>query len=78
MARFPLLVIALAGSVALSVGALAADSATSQVGVIDSRLSVIASAAAPLLEARSGHAAESVDVFNLDTATAIGTLIMFR
>ena len=55
-----------------------ADSATSQPGVIDSRLRTSGSAAAPLLEARSGHAAESVDVFNLDTATSIGTLIMFR
>ncbi len=58
--------------------ASAADSATSQPGVIDSRLRTSGSAAAPLLEARSGHAAESVDVFNLDTATSIGTLIMFR
>ena len=58
--------------------ASAADSATSQPGVIDSRLRASGSAAAPLLEARSGHAAESVDVFNLDTATTIGTLIMFR
>ena len=58
--------------------ASAADSATSQPGVIDSRLRASGSAAAPLLEARSGHAAESVDVFNLDTATSIGTLIMFR
>ncbi len=59
-------------------GAFAADSATSQQGVIDSRLRASGSAAAPLLEARSGHAAESVDVFNLDTATSIGTLLMFR
>ena len=58
--------------------ASAADSATSQTGMIDSRLRSSGSAAAPLLEARSGHAAESVDVFNLDTATSIGTLIMFR
>ena len=58
--------------------ASAADSATSQPGVIDSRLRTSGSAAAPQLEARSGHAAESVDVFNLDTATSIGTLIMFR
>ena len=58
--------------------ASAADSATSQPGVIDSRLRTSGSAAAPLLEARSDHAAESVDVFNLDTATSIGTLIMFR
>ena len=58
--------------------ASAADSATSQPGVIDSRLRTSGSAAAPLLEARSGQTAESVDVFNLDTATSIGTLIMFR
>jgi hypothetical protein len=31
-----------------------------------------------LLEARSGQADTSVDTFNIDTATAIGTLIMFR
>jgi len=34
-----------------------ADSATSQPGVIDSRLRTSGSAAAPLMEARSGHAA---------------------
>ena len=66
------------GAVAAFSSAFAADSATSAVGVIDSRLRTSGSAAAPLLEARSGHAAESVDVFNLDTATSIGTLIMFR
>ena len=65
------------GAVAM-LGAFGADSATSQPGVIDSRLRTSGNAAAPLLEARSGHAAESVDVFNLDTATSIGTLIMFR
>ena len=58
--------------------AFAADSATSPVGVIDSRLRASGSAAAPLLEARSGQADTSVDTFNIDTATAIGTLIMFR
>ena len=58
--------------------ASASDSATSPISVIDSRLRTSGSAAAPQLEARSGHAAESVDVFNLDTATSIGTLIMFR
>ena len=68
--------LAVAASATLPV--LGADSATSQPGVIDSRLRTSGSAAAPLLEARSGHAAESVDVFNLDTATSIGTLIMFR
>ena len=78
MSRFPLFVVALAGAAAAFGPAYAADSATSPVGVIDSRLRTSGSAAAPLLEARSGHAAESVDVFNLDTATAIGTLIMFR
>ena len=78
MSRFPLFVVALAGAVAAFSPAYAADSATSPVGVIDSRLRASGSAAAPLLEARSGHAAESVDVFNLDTATSIGTLIMFR
>ena len=78
MSRFPYFVVALAGAVAAFGPAYAADSATSQPGVIDSRLRASGSAAAPLLEARSGHAAESVDVFNLDTATSIGTLIMFR
>ena len=59
--------------------AVAADSATSQPGVIDSRLRARGRAAAtPVLDARSGQAAASVDVFNLDTATSIGTLIMFR
>ena len=78
MSRFPYFVVALAGVVVAFSSAFAADSATSQPGVIDSRLRASGSAAAPLLEARSGHAAESVDVFNLDTATTIGTLIMFR
>ena len=78
MSRFPYFVVALADVVAAFSSAFAADSATSQPGVIDSRLRTSGSAAAPLLEARSGHAAESVDVFNLDTATSIGTLIMFR
>ena len=78
MARFPYFAAALAGAVAAFGATFAADSATSQPGVIDSRLRTSGSAAAPLLEARSGHAAESVDVFNLDTATSIGTLIMFR
>ena len=78
MSRFPYFAVALAGAVAAFGATFAADSATSQTGVIDSRLRASGSAAAPLLEARSGHAAESVDVFNLDTATSIGTLIMFR
>ena len=78
MSRFPYFAVALAGAVAAFGATFAADSATSQPGVIDSRLRTSGSAAAPLLEARSGHAAESVDVFNLDTATSIGTLIMFR
>ena len=78
MSRFPYFAVALAGAVAAFSTTFAADSATSQPGVIDSRLRTSGSAAAPLLEARSGHAAESVDVFNLDTATTIGTLIMFR
>ena len=78
MSRFPYFVIALAGAVVAFSSMFAADSATSQPGVIDSRVRTSGSAAAPLLEARSGHAAESVDVFNLDTATSIGTLIMFR
>ena len=69
--------LAVMGAVVM-LGAFGADSATSQPGVIDSRLRTSGSAAAPLLEARSGHAAESVDVFNIDTATSIGTLIMFR
>ena len=78
MSRFPYFAVALAGVVAAFSSAFAADSATSQPGVIDSRLRASGSAAAPLLEARSGQAAESVDVFNIDTATTIGTLIMFR
>ena len=78
MSRFPYFAVALAGAVAAFSTTFAADSATSQPGVIDSRLRTRGSAAAPLLEARSGHAAESVDMFNLDTATTIGTLIMFR
>ena len=78
MSRFPLFVVALAGAAVAFSSAFAADSATSPVGVIDSRLRTSGSAAAPLLEARSGQAAESVDVFNIDTATTIGTLIMFR
>ena len=78
MSRFPYFVVAVAGAVVAFGATFAADSATSQPGVIDSRLRTSGSAAAPLLEARSGHAAESVDVFNLDTATSIGTLIMFR
>ena len=78
MSRFTLFVVVLVGAVVAFSSAFAADSATSAVGVIDSRLRTSGSAAAPLLEARSGHAAESVDVFNLDTATTIGTLIMFR
>ena len=69
--------LAVMGAVAM-LGAFGADSATSQPGVIDSRLRASGSAVATLLESRSGHAAESVDVFNLDTATTIGTLIMFR
>ena len=78
MSRFPYFVVALAGVVVAFSSAFAADSVTSQPGVIDSRLRTSGSAAATLLEAQSGHAAESVDVFNLDTATTIGTLIMFR
>ena len=78
MSRFPYFVVAVAGAVVAFGATFAADSATSQPGVIDSRLRTSGSAAAPLLEARSGHAAESVDVFNIDTATSIGTLIMFR
>ena len=78
MLRSPYFVVALAGAVAAFGATFADDSARSQPGVIDSRLRTSGNAAAPLLEARSGHAAESVDVFNLDTATSIGTLIMFR
>ena len=70
--------LAVMGAVAM-LGAFGADSATSQPGVIDSRLRARGRAAAtPVLDARSGQAAASVDVFNLDTATTIGTLIMFR
>ena len=72
---------AVMGAVAMLavLGAFCADSATSQPGVIDSRLRARGRAAAtPVLDARSGQAAASVDVFNIDTATSIGTLIMFR
>ena len=70
--------LAVMGAVAM-LGAFGADSATSQPGVIDSRLRARGRAAAtPVLDARSGQAAASVDVFNIDTATSIGTLIMFR
>lgn len=70
--------LAVMGAVAM-LGAFGADSATSQPGVIDSRLCTRGRAAAtPVLDARSGQAAASVDVFNIDTATSIGTLIMFR
>ena len=58
--------------------AASAGSATSQPGVIDSRLRARGSAAAPLVEARSGHAAASDETLIVDTATSIGTLIMFR
>ena len=78
MARFPYFAVALAGAVAAFGATFAADSATSQPGVIDSRLRTSGSAAAPLLEARSGHDSVSEETFTLDTATAIGTLIMFR
>ena len=70
--------IACLACVVMLCSAFAADSATSQAGVIDSRLRTSGSAAAPLLEARSGQTDTSVDTFNIDTATAIGTLIMFR
>ena len=70
--------LAVMGAVAM-LGAFGADSATSQPGVLDSRLRAHGRAAAiPVLDARSGQAADSVDVFNIDTATSIGTLIMFR
>ena len=79
MSRFPYFAVALAGAVAAFSTTFAADSATSQPGVIDSRLRTSGRAVAtPVLDARSGQAAASVDVFNLDTATSIGTLIMFR
>ncbi len=70
-----------AGVVGLSaaLGAVAADSATSQPGVLDSRLRASgSSASAPLVEARSGHAASPDETLVIDTATSIGTLIMFR
>ena len=68
------------GAVAMLVvlGAFGADSATSQPGVIDSRLRTSGSAAAHLMEARSGHAAAPDETLVIDTATSIGTLIMFR
>lgn len=69
-------VAAVAASATLPV--LGVDSATSQPGVIDSRLRTSGSAAAPLVEARSGHAAASDETLVIDTATSIGTLIMFR
>ena len=70
--------LAVMGAVAM-LGAFGADSATSQPGVLDSRLRAHGRAAAtPVLDARSGQASASVDVFNIDTATSIGTLIMFR
>ena len=60
-------------------GTFGADSATSQPGVIDSRLRASgSSASAPLVEARSGHAASPDETLVIDTATSIGTLIMFR
>ena len=78
MARWSRPVVALAGVIIGASWAVAADSATSQAGVIDSRLRTSGSAAAPLLEARSGLDSASEETFILDTATAIGTLIMFR
>jgi len=78
MERWSRPVVALAGIIIGASWAFAADSATSQAGVIDSRLRTSGSAAAPLLEARSGQADTSADTFNIDTATAIGTLILFR
>ncbi len=78
MLRFPLFVVALAGAAVAFSSAFAADSATSPVGVIDSRLRTSGSAAAPLVEARSGHAASPDETLVIDTATSIGTLIMFR
>ena len=69
--------VAVMGAIA-TLGASGADSATSQPGVIDSRLRTSASAASPLVEARSGHAAASDETLIIDTATSIGTLIMFR
>ena len=78
MSRFPYFAVALAGAVAAFSTTFAADSATSQLGVIDSRLRTSGSAAAPLVEARSGHATASDETLIIDTATSIGTLIMFR
>ena len=79
MSRFPYFVVALAGAVAAFGATFAADSATSQPGVIDSRLRASgSSASAPLVEARSGHAASPDETLVIDTATSIGTLIMFR
>ena len=70
--------LAVMGAVAM-LGAFGADSATSQPGVIDSRLRASGtSASAPLVEARSGHAAAPDETLVIDTATSIGTLIMFR
>ena len=72
--------LAVMGAVAMSavLGAFGADSATSQPGVIDSRLRTSGNAATPLVEARSGHAAAPDETLVIDTATSIGTLIMFR
>ena len=69
--------VAVMGTIA-TLSAFGVDSATSQPGVIDSRLRTSGSAAAPLVEARSGHAAASDETLIIDTATSIGTLIMFR
>ena len=78
--RLPMLVYALAWVGAAPSLAVAADSATSPVGVIDSRLHVRGSVATPWLEARAGHAvASSADESSvIDTATPIGAIIFFR
>ena len=75
MSRWSRSVVALAGVFIGASCAFAADSATSQSGVIDSRLRTSGSAAAPLVEARSGQADASADTFNIDTATAIGIMV---
>ena len=78
MERWSRSVVALAGVIIGASLAFAADSATSQVGVIDSRLRTSGGASAPLLEARANHAAAPDETLVIDTATDIGTLIMFR
>ena len=65
--------------VALGV-AIAADSATSAAGVIDTRFGASGGASAVLLETRSGAGQEvvSAETPHIDTATSIGIVILLR